>query len=270
MDGKRILFQNGFLRDVTLNDEAFIANLFSEPDVDFYYVRQPHHRNPKDFTSYMVTSIKNKNGLYDVICSQDQTPVGLISAELLRDSTTEEICWNIGSAVLHDHRKKGFASIALMAYIHELSSFSINTVCLDISVDNISSIAVAKKCGFALRNRHGFIDPQHPEVGLRQHWYKNIHDSDERIAFFQKANIAYKGKDYLTAIEIYEKALTVPCQEGSPLTDAQIYSNIGMAYSSIGNYFEAFQYLSKAKEMGLTNPSIEKELLWLRNNVGIY
>ena len=164
MDGKRILFQNGFLRDVTLNDEAFIANLFSEPDVDFYYVRQPHHRNPKDFTSYMVASIKNKNGLYDVICSQDHTPVGLISAELLRDSTTEEICWNIGSAVLHDHRKKGFASIALMAYIHELSSFSINTVCLDISVDNISSIAVAKKCGFALRNRHGFIDPQHPEV----------------------------------------------------------------------------------------------------------
>jgi RimJ/RimL family protein N-acetyltransferase len=270
MNGKRILFQNGFLRDVTLNDETFIANLFSEPDIDFYYVRQPQHRQSKDFTSYMVTAMNNKIGLYDVICSQNQVPVGLISAELLRDNLSGEICWNIGSAVLRDYRKKGFASFSLLAYLQELTTFPINIVFLDISVDNTSSIAVAKKCGFNLRNRQGFIDPQHPEVGLRQHWYKTIHDSDDRIVFFQKGNTAYKRKDYLTAIEIYEKALTVPCKEGSPLTDAQIYSNIGMAYSSLGNCHEAYQYLSKAKEMGLTNPSIEKELLWLRNNVGLY
>lgn len=270
MNGKQILFQNGFLRDVTLNDETFIANLFSEPDIDFYYVRQPQQRKPKDFVSYMVTAMNNKTGLYDVICSQSQVPVGLISAELLRDNLSGKICWNIGSAVLRTHRKKGFASLSLLAYIQELTSFSINTVCLDISVDNTSSIAVAKKCGFNLRDGHGFIDPQHPEVGLRQHWYKTIHESDERIVFFQKANTAYKKKDYLTAIEIYEKALTVPCKEGSPLTDAQINSNIGIAYFSLGNYHEAYQYLSKAKEMGLTNPSIEKELLWLRNTIGLY
>ena len=204
MNGKRILFHNGFLRDVTLNDETFIANLFSEPDIDFYYVRQPQQRKPKDFVSYMVTAMNNKTGLYDVICSQSQVPVGLISAELLRDNLSGKICWNIGSAVLRTHRKKGFASLSLLAYIQELTSFSINTVCLDISVDNTSSIAVAKKCGFNLRDGHGFIDPQHPEVGLRQHWYKTIHESDERIVFFQKANTAYKKKDYLRACKGFE------------------------------------------------------------------
>ena len=56
----------------------------------------------------------------------------------------------------------------------------------------------------------------------------------------------------------------------SPVSDAQIYSNMGMAYSSMRQYQEAFKYLKKAQALGLTNPSIERELQWLRNNVGMY
>jgi hypothetical protein len=35
-------------------------------------------------------------------------------------------------------------------------------------------------------------------------------------------------------------------------------------------YREAFNALKKAQSLGLNNPSIEKELLWLRNNQGLY
>jgi tetratricopeptide (TPR) repeat protein len=77
-------------------------------------------------------------------------------------------------------------------------------------------------------------------------------------------------KDYRSAISFFQKALKEEYQPGTPFTDAQIYSNMGMAYSSIRLYQEAFNCLKKAQAMGLTNPSIERELLWLRNNVGLY
>ena len=49
----------------------------------------------------------------------------------------------------------------------------------------------------------------------------------------------------------------------TPYTDAQIYSNMGMALSSMRLYKDAFYALKKAQSLGLNNPSIEKELNWL-------
>ena len=270
MHGKVISFGVGFLRDVNSQDSVFIEQLFSEPDVDFYYVRQPYHRNSKVFTQFMVQSLQRGNGFYDIICTSDYESIGLISAELMRESISGEIQWNVGYAVLSDFRNLGYASSALMAYTNSFKEFSIKTAYLDISVDNPKSESVAKKCGYELRDRNGFLDPLHPEVGLRKHWYKSIHLQDARIPFFQKANIAYKNKDYISAITIYLKALDAPYLNGSPLTDAQIYSNIGMAYSSLGEYDKAFFNLKKAKEMGLRNESIERELLWLKNKIGLF
>jgi hypothetical protein len=43
-----------------------------------------------------------------------------------------------------------------------------------------------------------------------------------------------------------------------------------MSYSSLGQYNEAFRCLKKAQALGLNNPSIERELLWLKNNVGLF
>lgn len=65
-------------------------------------------------------------------------------------------------------------------------------------------------------------------------------------------------------------ALNEPYILGTPFTDAQIYSNLGMALSSMRCYNEAFQYLKKAQRLGLNNPSIEQELLWLKNNIGLF
>ena len=79
----------------------------------------------------------------------------------------------------------------------------------------------------------------------------------------------YRQKLYTESIDAFQKALNEPYIPNTPFTDAQIYSNMGMALSSVRLYKEAFEALRKAKSLGLNNSSIEKELMWLKNNVGI-
>ncbi len=63
------------------------------------------------------------------------------------------------------------------------------------------------------------------------------------------------------AHSLFEQALQYPYKYGSAWTDAQIYSNMGM---SCGNdYAKAYGYLQKAVSLGLTNPSIIKEMNWI-------
>lgn len=268
MHGQIISLPKGFLRDVTSDDVLFINRLFNEPDVDFYYVRQQYHREVTAFTSFMVDSIEQGHGLYDLICNEKGEPVGLISCELTPNST-EKVIWNIGYAVISAARHMGYASNALNGCICALKDFSVKTAYLDISVGNNASESVARKCGFALWDRCGFYDQEHPEIGLRRHWYKSLHPQDERVPYFQKANIAYRNKDYVSAIHIYKHALEHPYANGSKLTDAQIYSNIGMVCSSMGEYVAALHYLKKAVALGLTNSSIQKELEWLKDYIGL-
>lgn len=87
--------------------------------------------------------------------------------------------------------------------------------------------------------------------------------------YFNQAVHYYRQKNYIGAINAFQQALNEPYQPGTPYTDAQIYSNMGMALSSVGQYREAFNALKKAQQLGLNNPSIEKELLWLHNNKGL-
>ena len=88
--------------------------------------------------------------------------------------------------------------------------------------------------------------------------------------YFNQAVHFYRQKAYVESINAFRHALNEPYQPGTPYTDAQIYSNMGMALSSVHLYREAFDALKKAQSLGLNNPSIEKELLWLRNNKGLY
>jgi hypothetical protein len=91
-----------------------------------------------------------------------------------------------------------------------------------------------------------------------------------RVQPLLKARTAFREHDYLTALHYYQEALAIPYDPTTSYYDAQIISNMGMAYSSIGNYQIAFQCLKKAQSLGLNNSVIENELLWLKNNVGIY
>ena len=139
---------------------------------------------------------------------------------------------------------------------------------LDISEENTESEGVARKCGFVKpENQTGYIDFNHMELGLRYHWFKQ--PQGQRTMYFGQAVQCYHQKDYLGAITAFQQALREPYQPGTPYTDAQIYSNLGMALSSVGHYPDAFKALKKAQSLGLNNASIDRELRWLRDNKGL-
>ena len=73
--------------------------------------------------------------------------------------------------------------------------------------------------------------------------------------------VAIYKQNEAKAHSMFVQALQYPYEYGSPWTDAQIYSNMGM---SCGNdYAKAYSYLQKAVSLGLTNPSIIKEMNWI-------
>lgn len=93
---------------------------------------------------FLVTSIEHGRGFADIIINEQMEPVGLITAEIVPDSS-ERIKWNVDYAVSRIYRHKGFALNSLIDYIRALREYSINSVYLDISVDNGTSEAVVKK-----------------------------------------------------------------------------------------------------------------------------
>lgn len=118
---------------------------------------------------------------------------------------------------------------------------------LDISMDNKASEGVALKCGYTCpEDRMGFIDWNHPEIGIgmRKRWFKQL--SGNRTALFNRAVQYFRSKNYVEAIAEFEKALAEPYTQGTPYADAQIYSNIGMALSSMKLYVEACAFLQKS------------------------
>lgn len=257
------------LRAVTLNDYPFVQSLFDVQDIKKYYVlRDDHASNIRAFVQYMVAANQQNAALDYMITNEYGSNVGIITAELIRHNG--EIIWNLGYAVHPTYRHQGYAGRALSGLSNYLqNSFSVK-ISLDISNDNKASEAVAKKCGFAKQSngpKVGYFDFNHQDVGMRFKWFKQ---SSGRIAFFNQAMQYARTKDYNTAIQYYKKALDEPYVLGTPHTDAQIYSNMGMCYSSVRQYQTAYDCLMRAKRMGLTNASIEKELLWLRDNAGLY
>lgn len=256
---------------VNTSNAWFIEELFRYEDVKKYYVlRADHAANIRAFCQYIVNANQQKASLNFIIFSNYGEEVGFISAEPMMNKATNMPMWNVGYAVHPSHRQQGFASAALKGLTDFLlQNFSFQHVMLDISNDNIASAMVAKKCGFTKPNdRTGYFDMEHPEVSMRFRWFKQL--AGGRTTYFNQAVHCYRQKQYSDAVEAFKNALNEPYTPGTPFTDAQIYSNMGMALSSLRRYSEAFQALKKAQSLGLNNPSIEKELLWLRNNVGLF
>lgn len=265
---------SGYLRPVTLSDSAFLQQLFSDSNVrKFFVLRDEHAQDINLFTRFMVEQMERSAAISYIIINNSNHAVGLITAELTRHPRTKDIMWNMSIAVSPQFRRQGYATNATIGMTDFLlNTFSIDQVSLDICEKNVDSISVAEKCGFRKPTepgmRIGYIDPEHMELGLRMKWFKSL--EGKRPFLFNQAANAFRMKDYASSIRLFEQALQEPCQPGSPVSDAQIYSNMGMAYSSMRQYQKAFQYLKKAQSLGLTNDSIERELQWLRNNVGLY
>lgn len=257
------------LMKVTENNVWVIEQLFQYADVKKYYVlRDDHAANIRLFCRDTIVENQRGNSMNFIIYNQYGNEVGFISAELAMNRNTNQPMWNVGYAILPNYRKRGFASDAVNGLTEFLlQNFSIQQVMLDISTDNAGSEAVAKKCGFKkLNDKMGYVDMQHMEVGMRFRWFKEL--AGNRTVLFNQAVQHYRLKQYSESVRCFEQALNEPYQPGTPFIDAQIYSNMGMAYSSLHAYREAYQSLLTAKRLGLTNASIEKELTWLRTNCG--
>lgn len=256
---------------LTSSNAWFIEDLFAFADVKKYYVlRNDHVENIRSFCQNAVAANQQGTCINYLIYDNFGNEVGFISAEPQMNQATNMPLWNMGYAVHPSYRDRGFASSAVNGLTNFLlQNFSIQQVMLDISEDNKASEAVAKKCGFTkLKERTGYFDWNHPEVGMRFRWFKQL--AGMRTNYFNQAVQFYRMKMYNESVQAFESALSEPYQVGTPYTDAQIYSNMGMALSSLRRYTEAFQSLKKAQSLGLNNPSIEKELAWLKNNIGLY
>lgn len=248
-----------------------VEELFRYPDVKkFYVLRDDHAASIRSFCQYIISANIQQAAMNFIIYDNYGHEVGLISAEPMMNRNTNLPMWNVGYAVLPSERRKGYASAAVTGLSNYLlQNYSFPQVMLDISMDNKASEKVAEKCGFKVPYpRAGYIDEQHPEVGMRFRWFKQL--AGQRTIYFNQAVHYYRQKNYVGAINAFRLALNEPYQPDTPYTDAQIYSNMGMALSSVGQYREAFNALKKAQQLGLNNPSIEKELLWLRNNQGLF
>lgn len=245
--------------------------LFEYSDVrKFYVLRDDHADNIRSFCQYIIEANNRSTGMNFIIYDHLGNEVGLITAEPKMNRNTNLPMWNVGYAILPEYRRRGYASAAVNGLTNYLlQNYSFPHVMLDISMENKDSERVAMKCGFEVPYpRAGYLDEQHPEIGMRLRWYKQL--AGQRTMFFNQAVHCYRQKNYAGAIQNFQQALNEPYQPGTPYTDAQIYSNLGMALSSVHLYREAFDALKKAQSLGLNNPSIEKELLWLRNNKGLY
>lgn len=259
-----------YLRPVSMNDAGFISSLFSVSDVMHYYVVSPYHkRNIPAFVRFLVDNVQQGKAINNIIANNRDEEIGILTAELVRDDRTGEAIWNIGFALKPEHRGYGYVTEALSGFTGFLGQFDIMAAQLDISQNNYASIEVANRCGFKLPNgkRVGYFDEDNPEVGMRFKYYKNLHSA--RLMLFNEASNAFRNKQYYEAIDLFTQSLKEPFEEGTLFTDAQIYSNIGMAYSSMSNYQEAFKYLKRAQRLGLNNPSIEKELARIKIYTGL-
>lgn len=249
------------------NDLDFIEELFNSDNVrKFYVLRNDHSEDLALFIDYLIDANNQGRSLVYKISLKDNTPIGIVGGELQRDHYGN-VAWNISYAILSNYRNKGYATEALDSFTEEIKQYSIPTAFLDISTLNVESERVAEKAGYKKNHHVGHFDPLHEELDMLFHWEIQLHSM--RDVYFQMAINAFRQKNYREAEKIFEKALAEK-YEGSPNTDALCYSNMGMACSSYGNYNKAFQCLKKAQSLGLNNPSIEKELLWLRNNKGIF
>lgn len=259
------------LLPVTHNNMWFIEELFQYADVRRYYVlRADHAANIRSFCQYIISANEQMEALNFIIFNNNGDEVGFISAELEMNDETGMYMWNLGYAVHPSYRRFGYATAAVNGLTNYLlQNYSFPHVMLDISEDNHFSINVAQKCGFTkLNNNIGYFDSGHLEVGLRMRWFRQLEGA--RTIYFNQATHYYRQDEHVKALEAFKQALNEPYQSGTPYTDAQIYSNMGIVLSSLRKYYEAFQCLKKAQGLGLNNPSIERELNWLKNNVGLY
>lgn len=240
-------------------DRLFMHSLFAIPDVRKYYVlRDDHARDIDLLLDYDLSTFSRCGGFTYVITTKQGQKAGIISVEFSQEDG--RLIGNTSYALLPQYRGNGYATAALTMLGVFMTGSQADELVLDISMDNEASMNVARAANYQT-DRVGYMDWEHPEVGMRKKWRYSL--SAPRIINFRKAQEYHQRKEYTSAISFWKKALDCDYPQGTPFTDAQIISNLGMEYSSNKEYRKAYECLTKAQQMGLDHPSIIKEINWL-------
>lgn len=251
-----------------------VGVLFSDPDTQRFFTVSDTDIEPYAFAQSMANVNETHRGIDCLIRDNGQNNIGLLTCEL-DNKWQSDVYWSIGLTIHPSYRNQGYATKILKDICMLLGRYNFEEVILDISeYDNYMERA-AKSAGYKKREyRHNdgrvaFFDRSHQEIGLHNLWCRKLHDLCERDMLCNKALELARNKNYLGAIPIYQQALTKECTQESGWTDAQIFSNLGICYSATKHYQMAYQCLKKAQAMGLNNPTIQQELQWLHNNIGL-
>ena len=116
------------------------------------------------------------------------------------------------------------------------------------------------------RASNGFIDIHLQPYELSTNWLTKkmkINKKEKDRDFYCYSAFYFSTMNIPKCIEWYKLGLSKPDIEESIWKDKKVLFNLGVALSNVGNYEDAYGYLTKAYNGGVQNPNIIKEINWL-------
>ena len=252
------------LRQIKESDFTPLKAVFNEEEnLKFYHLLQVDKADiTRLFHKFIKGYRENREIDWIIVDKIDEKPIGWITVEFQGQEF-----FNLGTLTYlidKKYRRKGIITKAVEAVMELLSQYQIGYIVAFIELENKASVRVAEKNGFVANQQQGFVDDSIEGGAYRLQWKKYLIDLREHLC--NVASDFYQNKNYEKSIEVFQLALEEDEMFGSPYNNLQIYSNIGMTLSSFGNYEDAYSVLKQVHDYGFTNPSIERELNWLRTN----
>lgn len=261
---------NIYLKLISITDAVFINELFQCQDVKRYFIIGENYQNNLNlFVEHLILKFASQQGFDFIIYDLLDNQVGLITCDFKRNDGN--LIGNVSYAIHLNYRNKGYAKEALRFICDITCQSQLYALKLDIQIDNTASSCIAEKLDFIVNKQIALLDPNIPDTGLRFAWYRECNkDLPLRLKFANNAINCYKEKNYFKAIDLFKEALRHDNPINSKQTDAQVYSNLGMALSATKQYKEAYNCLMNSFNLGLRNDLLLKEIRWIENNVWNY
>lgn len=252
------------LRQIKESDFISLKAVFNEKEnLKYYHVLPEDKADITRLFRRFIEGYKHKREIDWIIADEKgNNPIGWVTVEFEAKYFLNVVTMTY--LIDKNYRRKGIITEAVHSVLTLLSEYQIGYIIAYIELENKASVRVAEKVGFVANKQEGFFDDNVEGGAFRLKWKLNIIDVREH--FCSVASYFFQNKDYEKSIEVFQQALEEDENVGSPYSNLQIYSNIGMALSSLGNYEDAYNVLKQVHDYGFTNASIERELNWLRTN----
>lgn len=256
---------NIYLKLVSENDIYFINELHQCQDVKKYVGNFGNSSIASTiYFLAFLSRFKSNTGLDFIIYDLQDNRVGIINCVFT--IVNEKAIGQVSYIIHSNFRNKGYATKALQFICNITDQSHLDALILDIHAENLPSMHIAEKLGFQVKK----ILDAHLDCEKALLHRECIKALPKRLELFLKANKCYKEKNYFEAITLYHESLSHHIPINSAHTDAQIYSNLGMALSAIMQYKESYIFLKRAYNAGIRNENVLKELTWLETNASQY